>query len=285
VWFTRGPGCTPWARATFARANKRWYFILPRHEGLYCHDEAPTAPEPARNLLVLSSLEGARAQEDGYDRFMRDAKVLEAWLSKNPGHHATSRAEFYIGQSYQTAANSRHPIDRAAMQKAVQHYLKRADMGGYAQEAFTARYQAAQCMVDCGYPWERIQHTLLQAFAMRPSRPEPLYNLARHYRMQGDAERAATKSVTSGYYALAEIFARKASLIGPSSDLFSDVDHPVSDWRAKDELATALTFLNGHAEARDINRHILRFSDLPPMDRQRIESNLAMCLQVAPDLG
>lgn len=285
-WFTRCEACTPWGRPLFARASQRWQYVLPRHEGLYCLDvSAPTAPEPVRNVRVLSTHDGARAQEDGYERFTRDAKALETWISRNPGHFALSRAEFYAGQSYAEAADCRHPVDRASLQKAIMHYLRRSDMGGYAQEAFIARYRAGQCMVKCGYPWERIQNTMLQAFAMRPSHAEPLYNLARYYREQGDQERAKSGAATSGHYALAVVFARAAVAIGPSSDTFPDVDHTVNDWRSKDELATALTYLNGHAEAREINRHILRFSEISPLDRQRIEANLAMCLCVAPDPG
>lgn len=283
AWFRR-PASAPWGRPMFVRANKPWYFVLPRHEGLYCREHAPTRERPLESLVVLSTYEGARAQEAERDRFLTDAKVLETWISKNPGHFAMSRAVYYAAQSYRCAGHSVHPHDRALLQKAVVLYLKRAEMGGYAQEVFTARYLAAQDMVECGYPWERIQQAFLQAYATRTSRAEPLYNIARYYRVQGDEERAAGREA-SGYYALAELFARRAVLIGPSSDHFDNVDHTVNDWRAKDELATALTYLSGHAEARDLNRHILQYQGLEPHERRRIEANLAMCIRVAPDPG
>lgn len=284
AWITRCEICTPWARPMFARANKRWYYVLPRHEGLYCHDDGPSCPTPLDEVLVLSSYEGARAKEDGYERFMRDAAVLEKWLAQNHSHFAAARAVFYVAQSYQTAAKNKQPYDRAALQKATLNYLRRVEMGGFVQETFSACYQAAQCMAELGYPWERTQQTFLRAFSLRTTRAEPLFNIARYYRVQGDEERAAGRD-GSGQYALAELFARRAVTIGPTRDHFPDVDHPVYTWRAKDELAIALTFLNGHAEARDLNRHILKWPDLSPDDRRRVEANLAMCERTAPDPG
>lgn len=284
-WIKRPGASNPWGRSTFARASKRWHYVLPRHEGLYCLDAAlPTASEPLRGMLITSSFEGARAKEDGYARFMRDGEVLEAWISKNPAHFALSRAVYYAGKSYHTAASSKHPFDRRVMQKAIALYLRRAEMAGYPQEAFAACYQAAQCMILCAYPWERAQQIYLKAYALRASRAEPIFNIARYYREQGDAERAAGREA-SGMYALGVLFARQAVLIGPSSDIFDDVDHTVNDWRMKDELAHCLTYLNGHAEARDLNRFILQYGELTEWDRKRVQENLAMCLRVAPDAG
>ena len=284
AWITRCEGCTPWARPMFARANKRWYYVLPRHEGLYCHDNGPSCPKPLDEVLVLSSFEGARAKEDGYERFMKDAHVLEKWLAQNHDHFVAPRAVFYIAQSYLTAAHYKEPHDRAALQKATLSYLRRVEMAGFVQETFSACYQAAQCMEELGYPWERTQQTFLRAFSLRTTRAEPLFNIARHYRVEADKERIAGKDA-SGLYALAELYARRAAAIGPTRDHFPDVDHPTYIWRAKDELATALTWLSGHPEARDLNRHILSYPQLPPEDRKRIEENLAMCERVAPDPG
>ncbi len=278
AWVTFGAG--RWARPMFMRANKPWFFEMPRHEALYCRTWAPTAPTPIAGLLVMSTREGARAKEGARERYERDAQVLEAWSLQHPNH---SRCTFYIAQSYNWAAEATSPPDRALSQKAVMYYLKRAEMAtDHPQETFAARYLAGQLMVRLGYPWERIQHTFLQAYALGTSRAEPLYNIARYYREMGDQERSAGKPA-AGMYALAELFARKASQIGPSEHMTADVDHTVNDWRAKDELATALTYLNGHAEARDLFRHILRCPDIAPHDRARIEANLELCKRLAPD--
>lgn len=178
AWVSYGPG-QRWARFALARANKPWYFEMPRHEGLMCRAHAPSRLEPI-NVSILSSADGARRKEDGYDRFMRDAHVLEAYLMEHPGH---SRCCFYLAQSYRDAAESRSPIDRAAMQKAMLAYLKRADMpGGFDQETFSAMFSAAKCMSSLGYPSDRVVNQMLRAFNFRPSRVEPLHTLAVHFR-------------------------------------------------------------------------------------------------------
>jgi glycosyltransferase involved in cell wall biosynthesis len=279
AWFTRCDGCTRWARPMFMRANKPWFYEMPRHEALYCRYGlyAPSAPAPVPNVQVISTWDGARAKDK--DRFLRDAKVLEAWLPQHPGHY---RCVYYIAQSYHCAATATDPIDRTLMQKAAMNFLKRAEMANdHPQETFSSRLKAAECMMQIGYPWEKVQHTYLQAYALRPSRAEPIYYIGLWYRKQGDEERVAGRP-SAGQYALAELFLRQAVVIGPSEDTTPDVDHSINDWRAKDELANCLTYLNRHAEARDLYRHAL-LGNTDPVARGRIEANLEMCKQVAPD--
>lgn len=261
---TRCEECVRWKRPTFLRANKPWYFDMPRHEGLYSKGHAPTHPEPAVGSFILSLPDGARAKESEHDRFLRDAKILEEWLKTHPGH---TRCQYYLAQSYRDAATGKQPLDRAAMQQAVTHYLRRASMGhgNHPVEQFSALYRAAQCMEQCGYPWERIQDTLLRAWQMRPSRAEPLHHLAVYHRGQKQ-------------YVLAEMFARRAVALPMTSDIFSDVNRSVYEWRAKEELSVALSYLDGHKEALALNREIISIA--PVGDRPRIQANLDMCARV-----
>lgn len=257
---TRCIGCNTWGRPVFAKASKPWFYEMPRHEGLACRVLAPAKPEPLPNVTVLSTFEGARAKEGMYERYLRDAGVLEKWIQSHPGH---TRAQYYMSQSYRDAATGKSPPDKGALQKAIQGYLKRADMFGFDQETFSAIYQAARCMNSCGWPWERIQGTMMRAFAYRPSRPEPLEDIALHY-------------LAEKQWALAELFARKAASIPMTTDAFPDVDRAVYQWLAKDTLATALTYLNGHEEALAIFEEILPI--VPGAEhRIRVLQNIAMC--------
>jgi hypothetical protein len=156
------------------------------------------------------------------------------------------------------------------MQKAIAHFLKRANLAGYDEETFSAIYQAAICMRDCGHPWEHVQQTLLQAFNFRPQRAEPLFLIAWHY-------------LEKKQFALAELFARKVAKLPTPADTFPEMDASVYEWRARDALAVALTFLGGHAEARDLWRQILAVPTLPPVERTRIGANLAMCIRTVGD--
>lgn len=264
---TRCMGCSSWSRPFLMRANKSWYFEMPRHEGLYSRENAPSAPEPLENLLVMSTYDGARATEEEHVRFLRDAKVLEEWHKTHPNN---SRCVYYMAQSYKDAAKSKSPIDTAAITQALKYYLKRADMPGHPPETFSAAWQAANCMNDLAFPKWRVMDQLLKAYEFRPSRAEPLYLLAVYHRELGK-------------HACAEIFARKAASLRDPEDNFHDCDFAVYTWKSKDELANALTYLNGHAEAREIYEEILSIATLPPGDRARIQANYEMCLRIAPE--
>lgn len=259
-WVTRClVGCVQWARPLLLRANKPWFYEMPRHEGLYCREFAPLSDMPLDNVKVLSSHDGARAKESARVRFARDAHVLEKWLLDHPGH---TRAAYYIAQSYKDAGGA-DPWDKALLQKAIMWYQRRAQMpGGFDQETFSAMYQAALWMSACDYPWERVQNQLLQAYAFRPSRAEPLQHLAYHYR-------------TNGKYALGAIFARAAAEIPMPSDAFHDVDRDVYAYKAKDEWGVCLTYLKQHAKALELFKECIEVA--PEHERQRIQDNIDMC--------
>lgn len=260
-WISRCDGCVRWTRPMFVRANKPWYYMMPRHEGLYCKEIGLTSPKVLDNVWILSYPDGARAKESAHARFLRDARVLEEWSVHNPGN---SRCQYYIAQSYRDASTGVVPFDRNAQQKAIMHYLRRADMAGYDAETFSAMFQAAKLQIQNGYPWDRVLQLLLRAWNFRPSRAEPLHLIAMHYRFEKQ-------------WTLAELFARKAASLPLNPDVFPDFEPDIYKWQAKDELATALTYLNGHAEARDLFREIIDLA--PPFDRPRIQENLDMCIR------
>ncbi len=262
AWVSYGEG-QRWARFALARANKPWFFEMPRHEGLMCRAHAPGRLEPIDHLKILTRSDSGRRKEDAYTKFMRDAKVLEDYLVKNPGH---TRCCYYIAQSYRDAAEARSPVDREAMQKAMLTYLKRAGMpDGFDQETFSAMFQAAKCMTALGYPSDRVVSQLLRAFNFRPARVEPLHSIAVHFREQDQ-------------WALVELMARKAATTQAPNDSFTDFDLGVYNWKAKDEWARSLTWLNRCAEAKPLYEELLLRADLPPHERARIEENLQHCL-------
>ena len=73
------------------------------------------------------------------DKFERDIRLLTKALEAEPDNH---RYWFYLAQSYKDAG-------RAA--EGAQTYAKRADMGGWDEEAWYARLMEARCTA-CRYP-------------------------------------------------------------------------------------------------------------------------------------
>ena len=106
------------------------------------------------------------------DKFERDIRLLLAGLEQEPGNH---RYQFYLAQSYRDAGRT---------QEAIEAYSKRAEMGGWDEEAWYSRLQVARCHRKLNNEPAFVQ-AALAAFNQRPRRAEPLYDLARHYRERG----------------------------------------------------------------------------------------------------
>ena len=84
------------------------------------------------------------------DKFERDIRLLLEGLKQEPENH---RYWFYLAQSYRDAGRTA---------KAAKAYAKRAEMGGWDEEAWNARLQEARCL--------RSSETTA-GFCVRRSRP------------------------------------------------------------------------------------------------------------------
>lgn len=113
------------------------------------------------------------------EKFERDLRLLLQELERDPQN---PRTLFYIAQTYRS-----HGDDRTA----IEWYRRRATAGGWDEEIWYSLYAAALCHNKLGEEQAFID-TALEAYRVRPSRAEPLYALARHYRDQRLYEEAFT---------------------------------------------------------------------------------------------
>lgn len=107
------------------------------------------------------------------DKFKRDIRLLKHGLEKEPNNE---RYMYYLAQSYRDAGKP---------EKAAKWYQRRITAGGWDQEVWSAEYMLAHCYKDMGDEAKFIQ-TLVTSYNRRPSRAEPLYDLAHWYRERGE---------------------------------------------------------------------------------------------------
>jgi tetratricopeptide (TPR) repeat protein len=136
-------------------------------------------------------------------------------------------------------------------------YARMIEIGGPDEDIFLAMLRVAQSMEMLGAPWLDAQDAYLRAWEFRPTRAEPLYGIARHYR--------AEKRYRLGY-----LFAERAAAIPlPENDVIVP-DPDLYSWRAAFQQAVCATGIGKQAEAFTLSRRLLARSDIPDDDRQSI---------------
>ena len=141
-----------------------WRYIGVTHE--HVHSATATAPVTLPFLTVTHHEDGG-ARSDKYER---DIRLLTEALGADP---ANSRNTYYLAQSYRDSGDHAHALDC---------YEKRALMGGWEEEVWSALYQMARMQHALGNDWRVVMQSYLQAYNYRPHRLEPLLPIARFYR-------------------------------------------------------------------------------------------------------
>ncbi len=186
-------------------------------------------------------------------KYLRDAAVLEGELVKDP---TDTRSQYYLGQSYR---------DAGRLEDALVAYKKRAAMAnGWDEERFLAQLEAGRLCIRLEKSEAMVLGELLAAYGLRPTRAEPLYELARYYRMRQS-------------YAMATLFA-KAGLGTPLPDDHLFVVQSVYAWRLLDELGVAAYWVEDYVSCKNACERVLeqveRGLAVPDADLQRIRQNL-----------
>ena len=203
--------------------------------------------------IIYHSGEGAKSHGvTPEQKYLRDAELLEEDLRQHPDN---ARSQFYLGQSYKHAGR---------LEQAYEVYQKRIAMPGWAEETFMARLEMGRIAVLLGRPEQVVVGDLLAAYDLRPTRAEPLHELAQYFRKQK-------------MYGKAYLFA-KAGVLTPQPKDRLFVAQDVYDWRLLDEVAVAAFWIGNYHDSKVACEEALsRFDqglDAPADDVRRIRENL-----------
>ena len=240
-------------RPHLVRLSKDFYYEGVRHEYLTCRD---AFTKGGRIEGILYNVVGGGARSRDPQKYVNDAKALEQTLVKDP---LNGRTVYYIGQSYR---------DAELRSEALVWFDRRGEMPGWPEETFMALFEAAKCRELLGHDSKEVMDGYLKAWEARPTRAEPLYELARFLR------------TTESRFSLAYEMAKWGStIVRPDDKLF--VAQDVYDWRLLDEMAVSAFYIGKKVEGGKINKKLLSIAHavgIPDSDKRRILANLAFCL-------
>ena len=252
-----------WWRNQIFRASSSWSYKGVLHEYAHCDKQNPVFGRILGDYHIEARTLGARnKKDDGSDlgaqeKYSRDAEILEKALNdpNDPAYEPdNSRYQFYLAQSY---------FDSQQYDKAEEAYKKRASMGGWKEEVFYSIFRVAICKMLQNQPWPEVQDNLLQAWNFKPDRAEPLHQLARIHRLNGNPN-------------LGYMFAKIATDIKyPQNDILF-ISEEVYSWLVIDEFAATAYYVNDFEngfKACNILMDKLNKGIIPKEHEDRIKQN------------
>jgi tetratricopeptide (TPR) repeat protein len=119
------------------------------------------------------------------DKFARDIKLLETGLESDPNN---DRYTFYLANSYR---------DNGQLEKAIETYKKRIQIGGWFDEIWHSYYSIGKCYKQLNDMVNAV-HWWMDAFNFFSNRIENLYEIIHYYRCNGK------NNLAYGFYVMAD---------------------------------------------------------------------------------
>ena len=234
AYLLRTNGALDYGVIRLVRGDRQWWYEGSTHEHISTNGRF--------TQLELEELRVEHHADGGsrHDKLLRDIGLLKRDLTRSPQN---PRPVFYLAQTFRELGNR---------ELAIEYYRRRVELGGWDEEVFYANLQEGILLAeedsDLALP------ILLEAWGRRPSRAEPLFELARLHRRRGD-------------FAVARLFASEGIRIGAPDDLLF-IHRWVYEWGLPLEHALAQAGL-GHVEpARAALRTLIEGKELPRVVEQ-----------------
>jgi glycosyltransferase involved in cell wall biosynthesis len=251
-----------WWRNQVFKLDSKWEYKGVLHEYAACEKQNPVVTRLEGNYNICArTMGGARnVGISPIEKYSRDAIILEEALKEDPNN---TRDQFYLAQSY---------FDSQQWDKSAQAYQRRVDMGGWEEEVFYSLYRIAMIAAITNKEFLEIKEKFLAAWNYRPIRAEPLYNIARLYRMINQPRLAY----------LYAIMAKKMPF--PKFDILF-IDEDIYKWQIDDEIAATAFYLHRFDEGIAATKSLLSNPAFPDSERNRITENLKLYEQKMVELG
>ena len=231
------------------RCGAGWRYKWRTHECATGPSLGPQIP----GVAVLRD-RGARTSEEWRSRWTRDLDLLNRDRAEDP---SDPRPYFYLGQTHECLGQ---------YAQALPFFERRAEMGGYFDEVYEAKFRIAKMKAKLDRPWADIQQAYLEAYAHDPRRAEPLYAISEYW-------------YDKQQHHISRIFSMAAAeLPKPPTDLF--LDEEIYRWKAVDRAAIS-SFYAGH---KDDGRYFAEEAVRARPDDERLRANRAFFAKSASDL-
>jgi len=227
------------------RSGLPWRYVGTTHEYLMC--EAPVSFERLPGLRFRHHGDGGSRG----DKFVRDFDLLTAAECDDPNDPRTA---FYLAQTLR---------DLGRTEEAAAKYLRRAELGGWDEEVFCAFLEAGRLLAPSD--WDRAVAAFLAAHNSRPGRPEPLFELARGFRIRG-------------MHHVAYLFSRQGVALARTDDLLF-VDEWIDAWGMRFEHSITAWWAGFPDDALACCDELLARDDLPPEYEAATVANRAHCIR------
>jgi len=241
-----------WWRNQVFKLDSKWEYKGVLHEYAACEKQNAKIIKLEGNYNICArTMGGARnVGISPIEKYSRDAEVLEKAMLEDP---TNTRHQFYLAQSY---------FDSQQWEKSDEAYRKRVEMGGWEEEVFYSLYRIAMIAAITNKTFGEIKEKFLMAWNYRPIRAEPLYQIAKMYRMVNQPR-------------LAYLYASMAKTMPyPKFDILF-IDEDVYRWQCDDEIAATSFYLHKYDEVIAACESLLKNPSFPNEERPRMEANLA----------
>lgn len=207
-----------------------WRYIGKIHEYPTCDKPDMTSGVIGGSYYLKSRRLGNRNRDP--DKYLKDALILENELKSDP---TNARNTFYCARSY---------FDHGDYGKAIEFFGRRIQMGGYQEEVYYSLYQMAISKRSLGDDWDSVEKTFMMAHNHSKHRLEPIYEIAKRYRLNGDFDKA---------YSFAS---RGVKIAVPIDDLLF-VSYDVYEWKIIEEFALSAYYTGRFKESLKAYRKLV----------------------------